>query len=413
MKHRLRAFARRARRFAAETKGGVALTFALTAPLMFAMLSLSIDYSRAQGLRSRLQSNLDAAVLAGASDTSGADREAVARNFFQATLFKDASAITVSTFAFDAAKGTLSGSARASSSILLMQAWGSSIDVVVRATSGVKTIQNRALDVVMCVDSTGSMGNTLSAVQTNALNFKTNLDTALAAQGIAPFERTRVRVVYYKDYGGNGYRNITATWYGWTYYPYGGPITGAALGDTPPLRASNFFPLPDETLSFSSFVSGEYANGGGDSPEAGLECLNEAMDSSFTRVGDTIAPGKVAQVVVPVIAIYTDAGAHPPSFKWSLENPVYPPANKMPRDYAGLLAKWNAPAIDQTNKMILFYGNPDLEDDNFFGQSSGWRTVETWPGFSLSGTLTSANLSFVTSLAKGIATRYKQPTLTN
>ena len=138
------------------------------------------------------------------------------------------------------------------------------------------------------------------------------------------------------------------------------------------------------------------------------------MNSSWTQVGSTLPNGKTVDEVYPVISIYTDAGAHPPSFSYSLSNPNYPPASKMPRDYAGLLAKWNSPAeIDQNHKMILFYGNPNIQDDYYFGNTSGWSTVKTWPSFSNPGSLTSANISFVSTLATGIATMYAQPMLTN
>jgi hypothetical protein len=264
----------------------------------------------------------------------------------------------------------------------------------------------RALDVVMCIDATGSMTPTLSAVQTNALNFKANLDAALSNLGVPTFDQMRTRVIYYRDYGGYGVYN-----YLWPYY-YN--FTGTDLGDSTVMSSGGFYNLPTDVNSFNSFVYTQSAWGGGDLPESGLECLNEAMHSSWTKVGDTLSNGKTAQLVFPVIAIFTDAGAHPPSFSYSLQNPSYPASSYMPRDYAGLLANWNSSSmIDQTNKMILFYGNPDIQDDYYFGQTSGWSTVKTWTGFQNPGSLTSANTSFVTSLASGIAKGVNTPQLTH
>ena len=75
----------------------------------------------------------------------------------------------------------------------------------------------------------------------------------------------------------------------------------------------------------------------------------------------------------------------------------------MPRDYDSLLKQWNdASVIDQKHKSILFYGDPAVDDDYYFGLDSGWQTVKRWPGFSNPASLTSANNALITSLAKGI-----------
>ena len=55
----------------------------------------------------------------------------------------------------------------------------------------------------MCIDATGSMSQTLNAVKTNASNFEANLNAELTKRGVRKFDLMRVRVIYYRDYGGN------------------------------------------------------------------------------------------------------------------------------------------------------------------------------------------------------------------
>ena len=389
----------------ADERGGVAIIFTLCAVGLLGFTAMAIDYGRATALRVRLQAAIDGAVLAGASDQTGGDRVAIARNYFNAVLQQDRNLIDEDVhFSVDNVNALVKGSTVAHMPMMLGQRWQASFDVGASSSAGFVVPKVRALDVVLCIDATGSMYNTLSAVQTNALAFKSNLDAALLTYGIPQFDQMRVRVVYYRDFGGMGFFNL--------YYP--GMFSGTALGDNPSLIPSSFFTLPTDTSAYSSFVSAQYASGGGDAPESGLECLNEAMNSSWTQVGSTLPNGKKVDAVYPVISIYTDAGAHQPNFTWSVQNPLYPSAATMPRDYAGLLAKWNSASyMDQLHKTLLFYGNPDNQDDWYFGTQSAWSTVKTWPRFSNPGTLTSANLSFVSTLAAGIASTYTQPTLTN
>ncbi len=401
------------RGFKRDLRGNVAMMFGLTFLPVFGLLSLSVDYGRAVSLKTQMQSAVDEAVLAGTSAANGADRATVAQTYFDAASHLRGGTVTSRTFAHNATTGVLTGTVNMSQPMMLGQNWGAAFNVGVTAKATVSSIKVRALDVVMCIDATGSMDNTLGAVQTNALNFKTNLDAAMVALGMPAADRTRVRVIYFRDFGGNGYRNITSTdSHGNITYPYGGPVSGTALGDSVPLLASGFYTLSADNNAYSTFVSGPSAGGGGDWPESGLECLNEAMRSSWSQVGDSLGDGKVAEVVYPIISIYTDAGSHPPSFPASLANPSYPSAAIMPRDYAGLLAKWNSSSIDQTNKKILFYGNPDKVDDTFYNLTSGWQTIKTWTGFSNPASLTSANVSFISTLANGIVGDHKTPTLT-
>ena len=395
------------RRFLEDRSGNVALIFGVGATAIMGMIALGIDYGRAVAVRSDLQHTLDSAVLAATSATgnpTAEQRQTIAANFFNSVVRPGSATINSTSFHYDSTASTLTARVTATESSTLGKMWSNGLPITVSSTAVVAGAKTRALDVVMCIDATGSMTPTLSAVQTNALNFKSNLETSLTSLGISPFARTRVRVIYFRDYGGNGYRNLSRR---------GATVSGTALGDSTPINASDFYTLPADNNAFSNFVNATSASGGGDLPESGLECLNEAMHSAWTKDGDTLSSGKTVDIVVPVIAIYTDAGAHPPNFTWSVQNPSYPSASDMPRSYGALLAKWNnAKVIDQTNKMILFFGDPAKDDDYYFDDTSGWETIKTWPKFSNPGSLTSANTSFISTMAAGIASVYQSTALT-
>lgn len=396
-----------ARRFLRADDGAAAALFALTLLPIVLMMALSIDYSSNNAMRQRVQDALDGAVLAGAASsnpqTTAAQRIAVARRSFASAVGADQPFVSGVSFSVDPTTSKVSGVATTQRSSIISPRLAPLLRQSVAASAMPTANLVRALDVVMCVDATGSMQNTLFAVQSNISNFKTNLDAAISAAGYRAFDRTRVRVIYYRDYGGNGWLNLPAySWYARSY-GYSTPLSGADLGDNPALIASNFYDMAssNEVGAFRNFVSGQYANGGGDLPESGLECLWAAMNSAWTRVGDSLSSGAKVTDVFPIVSIYTDAGAHPPNFAASVQNPGYPAT--MPRDFDSLLRQWNdASVIDQKHRSILFYGDPDVDDDHYFGADSAWRTVKSWPGFSNPASLTSANNALIASLAKGL-----------
>lgn len=393
--------------FARNESGAIALVFSLTLLPIVLFMALSVDYGANNAMRQRVQDALDSAVLAGAASsspsTTAAQRIATAQQTFASAIGADLPFVSGVTFSVDPATSKVSGAASTERKSLISQRLAPALRQSFAASALPTANLVRALDVVMCVDATGSMQNTLSAVQNNITNFKTNLDTAVSAAGYRPFDRTRVRVIYYRDYGGNGWLNLPGySWYA-RYFDLRTPIAGSDLGDDPAMVLSNFYDMASysDVTAFRSFVGNQYASGGGDLPESGLECLWSAMNSSWTKIGDKLSNGAKVTDVFPVISIYTDAGAHPPNFASSVQNPKYPTA--MPRDYDNLLKQWNdASVIDQKHKSILFYGDPAVDDDYYFGLESGWQTVKRWPGFSNPASLTSANNALITSLARGI-----------
>ena len=156
-----------------------------------------------------------------------------------------------------------------------------------------------AVDIVFCIDVTGSMTPIIDQVKANALRFYDDVQSNLTAKG-KNVDQLRVRIIGFRDFVADG---------------------AAALDESP------FFTLPDERADFSAFVNGLVAEGGGDAPESGLEAVALAIDSSWTTVGD-----RRRQVIV----VWTDQPAQP------LNPSVLPPdiASRVPLDFSALTDAW-------------------------------------------------------------------------
>src|SRR4051794_41375889 len=115
-----------------------------------------------------------------------------------------------------------------------------------------------AVDIVFCVDVTGSMTPILDQVKANALRFYSDVQSNLTAKG-KTIDELRVRVVAFRDIVADG---------------------EAALQESP------FFELPADETGFSNFVNGLFAEGGGDAPESGLEAVALSMTSPWTTRGE-------------------------------------------------------------------------------------------------------------------------------
>ena len=156
-----------------------------------------------------------------------------------------------------------------------------------------------AVDIVFCIDVTGSMTPIIDQVKANALRFYDDVQANLTAKG-KNVDQLRVRVIGFRDFAADG---------------------AAALDESP------FFTLPDERASFSEFVNGLVAEGGGDAPESGLEAVALAIDSPWTTTGD-----RRRQVIV----VWTDQPAQ------QLDASVLPAdiASRVPADFSALTDAW-------------------------------------------------------------------------
>ena len=157
--------------------------------------------------------------------------------------------------------------------------------------------KNRCIDIVFCIDGTGSMSDCIDNVKKHARNFYSMLVEKMTRLG-SDIDETRVKVIVFRDYGCDGENSM---------------------------QISDFFLLDHDTPDYEKFLSGVRAQGGGDGPENGLEALFYAMQSKF-ECGDDDRQ---------VIVLFTDADALPLGAR--SDSAVYP---KDMVDEAGLEKMW-------------------------------------------------------------------------
>jgi len=113
------------------------------------------------------------------------------------------------------------------------------------------------VDMVFCIDATGSMRHVIDFVKKNALSLYQDIADAMAKKHKV-ISQMRVRVIAFRDYLADG---------------------------EDAMMTSDFFVLPEQAWQFSDCVNGIVAKGGGDIPEDGLEALGYAIRSEWTRQG--------------------------------------------------------------------------------------------------------------------------------
>lgn len=129
------------------------------------------------------------------------------------------------------------------------------------------------IDVVMCIDATGSMSPIIDELKANAMSFSQKFLDALEEVDV-DIAQLRTKVITFRDYG----------------------------CDHDAMNESQFFTLPDQNDAFSAFINSIEAKGGGDVPENALEAISLALKSDWTTEG-----AKRRQVIV----VLSDAPAHP------------------------------------------------------------------------------------------------------
>jgi hypothetical protein len=133
-----------------------------------------------------------------------------------------------------------------------------------------------AVDLVMCIDGTGSMGHLINEVKSVALSFYEKLEAKMYEKQ-KRIDQLRAKVIVFRDY-------------------YADPGDMAMV-------CSRFFDLRTEASVFAGFVSRIEAAGGGDEPENGLEALALALSSDWEKTQNY---AKQRHIVV----VWTDASAH-------------------------------------------------------------------------------------------------------
>lgn len=202
------------------------------------------------------------------------------------------------------------------------------------------------VDMVFCIDATGSMEDTtggqkriINMVKENALNFYADLMRKMAEKH-KNISQLRVRVVAFRDYIADGDNAMLAT---------------------------NFFYLPEQATDFESCINSIDAMGGGDIPEDGLEALAYAIKSDWTTEGTDQRR---------VIVVWTDAGTHPLGYGASM--PGYP--RGMPRNMSEL-SDWWAEIPKKASRLVLYA--PDEPGWSYI--SAHWDNVLHYPSVAGNG----------------------------
>ena len=162
-------------RFGQRCDGNVAVIFGIALIPTVGLMGAAIDYTRATNVKAAMQASLDAAVLAGATVTTG--RDTVAQNHFNASMAPKGSTVAVPTFTFDPASGAYSGSVSATVNTALLGVMNiKSVNVKVAATASISpgvpscvvALDPSVSDAVRFSDGAVTTDCTISANSTNA-----------------------------------------------------------------------------------------------------------------------------------------------------------------------------------------------------------------------------------------------------
>lgn len=179
----------------------------------------------------------------------------------------------------------------------------------------------RNIDVVFCIDGTGSMVPCIESVKSNARRFHLEFVKEMTEQG-SEIDMMRIKVIVFRDYHDDG---------------------ANAMVESP------FYELPADNEDFVRFLTGIVATGGGDGPENGLEAIYKAMLSDFTT------GVKDRQVIV----LFSDADAL--ELRARASEPGYPSDMV---DFDGLIETWSCTGAkaqeagfklrDRNKRLVIF-----------------------------------------------------------
>lgn len=172
------------------------------------------------------------------------------------------------------------------------------------------------VDIIICIDATGSMSPVIDNVKNGAIAFHDDLLKKMTEKGKS-IDELRIKCIYYRDF----------------------------YCDSEPFKESSFFSLPKERENFSNFVNGIFAEGGGDEPESGLEALAVAIRSDWSQSGN-----KRRQVIV----FWSDASCHPLEKAKGLTLKDYP--KNIPSNFDEITDDWegNKYVNDSSKRFLLF-----------------------------------------------------------
>lgn len=182
------------------------------------------------------------------------------------------------------------------------------------------------VDIVMCIDATGSMSPIINEVKNNATRLREKFMDEMKKVG-KRVENLRIKIIAFRDFG----------------------------CDAEPMVESKFFKLDEEKAEFVDFVNNITATGGGDEAENSLEALAVALKSDWTKSGS---------VRRHVTLMYTDAPAL--SLQERKDSEKYP--EDMPMDLAELREWWDGQNMENRAKRLIV----------FAPNAWPWNELEDW-----------------------------------
>ena len=391
------------KRFKTNRKGNVAITFGLAmVPIIFS-IGAAVDYSRYSRGFSRMVSAGDTAILAASKHMTGsgqndeiilkAELEEQFDKFMEANFNKSEFGINYTyDLTFSREADTVTVQIHGEQRTTFLAAMGMDL-LVFDDTLGTRlevTPENYVIDIVMCIDATGSMQDTLDAVQGNASTFNTQLRSELNIDPDNNQFKIRIRPIYFRDwederYEGNWFRH----WY--FYAPHGHYHWQWRQRPGGLIMSPDFYDLDDvdETAGFQNFLDSQYATGGDDLPEASGACLNEAMRSNwYDREETNDFPEDQNVTVFPIIVTWTDNAIQSLTRTHDWLSPT------QPTSYASFETQWENPSIlPQDPKLMILFGPETL---------SGWNTIKNWGNYAYGGDIDTGNDDAIEVIADNI-----------
>lgn len=178
------------------------------------------------------------------------------------------------------------------------------------------------VDVVMCIDVTGSMSGIINTVKRNAIDFYDQFKKCCDDEGITLAD-LNAQVIAFRD------KNVDYEW----------------------LETSPTYILPGQKDDYNKFVNSLYADGGGDIAESGLEALQSAFNKTDWGVDD----GYHRQVVI----LWTDAPY------------LLPPFSDITLD--NLHGMWNS--LPSGRRLVLFAPYGTDYNGGSWGELDGWKNL--------------------------------------
>lgn len=181
------------------------------------------------------------------------------------------------------------------------------------------------IDIVMCIDATGSMQWVVDGIKENALSFYRKL-VAKAEENGSAVAKVRVKIIVFRDYA----------------------------FDAEPMMESRFFTMDEDFDELYAFLGGIKARGGGDLPENALEALALAVKSDWSRECRRRRHAIIMWTDAPALALGERSGEE-----------LYP--SDMPKDMGELEELWKEMMDKRAKRLIVFAPNAEP-----------WHGIEDW-----------------------------------